>query len=57
MNFTQRLHNFRKKRIEVLSKTKVADADDKIPRMDSIEHYYLHGAWREISDNLQRYYY
>ena len=56
MNFTQRLHNFRKKRLEILAKTKVADADGKIPRMDDIECHFLYRSWAEISDNLQKFY-
>ena len=51
-NYSQRLEQFRAKRLEVLAKTRICDADNKIARMDSIERYYLTRAWVEIADQL-----
>ena len=55
-DFVSRLKDFRKKRQQMLAKTPIYDADGKLPRCDSIENYFLHQAWKEISDNLQRFY-
>ena len=55
-DFVSRLHAFRKKRQDMLAKTPIYDADGKLPRCDSIELYFLHKAWVEINDNMQRFY-